>query len=264
MPRFGGGDAEEADEDDDQVVASPSTTTAGDAPRERRRSRRDSLIVQQRVLAPSAIGMPLGRGRLILVADADWLRNDVLRVCRWHAAVTSVRMLEWLAQRPGGALPRHVVFDEWHQGRGTHASALGALGAFVVSHPIGRALAVGVVSLLVLLAALAARPLVPAARARIERRSPFEHVGALARAYEEVGATRVVTRRLVRGLRRRLGGTAGARDEESLLDALQTRHPALAPEVALVRDALERPVAPAALLDVGRAVATIERTILRA
>ena len=72
-----------------------------------------------------------------------------------------------------------------------------------------------------------------------------------------------MTRRLVRGLRRRLGSTGGARDEESLLAALEVRHPALAPQIALVREALVRPQSPARLLEVGRAVADIERAVVR-
>lgn len=225
---------------------------------------RERALRNARIPAPAAIGLPLGKGRVVVVADGDWLRNDVLRVCRWHAGVTSVRMLEWLS---AGGTPRHLVVDEWHQGRGIHPSAAGALGYFVTRDPRGRMLAQGVVAALLLLAALGARPLVPAAGGRIERRSPFEHVGALARAYEEIEATRVVTRRLVRGLRRRLGATAGQggpRDEESLLAALESRHPALQPQVALVREALARPQTPARLLEVGRAVAEIERTVVRA
>jgi hypothetical protein len=255
-------DAASADSVTTKIV--PGTATAQRTDRAaRRRARRDSLVVRQRVLAPAAIGIPMGRGRMVVVADGDWLRNDVLRVCRWHSAVVSVRMLEWVAPRGDGEPMRRVVFDEWHQGRGPHASAIGALGDFLVGDPRGRALTQALVAALVLLAALAVRPLVPVLRTRIERRSPFEHVGALARAYEEIGATRVVARRLVRGLRRRLGGIAAARDEEALLAILQARHPALAPEITLVREALETPRSPAALLEVGRAVATIERAVLR-
>lgn len=229
----------------------------------REQQRREDSLRNARVPAPAAIGLPLGKGRVVVVADGDWLRNDVMRVCRWHAGVTAVRMLEWLS---AGGTPRHLVVDEWHQGRGIHASAAGALGYFVVRDPRGRTLAQGVVAALLLLAALGARPLVPAGGGRIERRSPFEHVGALARAYEEIEATRIVTRRLVRGLRRRLGATASqgpGRDEESLLAALEARHPTLAPQVALVREALARPQTPARLLEVGRAVAEIERTVVR-
>lgn len=217
-----------------------------------------SFDAEARITVPAAIGMRLGRGRVVVVADADWLRNDVVRVCRWHAGVTAVRMLEWLSD--GGA-GRTIVFDEWHQGRGIHPSAGAAFVAFIGRDPRGRALLQGVVAALVLLAALGARPLVPALRTRIERRSPFEHVGALARAYEEIGATRLVTRRLVRGLRRRVGASPALRDEESFLAALEVRHPPLAADIALVRAALADPVAPAQLLEVGRAVSRIERSL---
>lgn len=218
----------------------------------------DASDAVPRITVPAAIGLPLGRGRVVVVADADWLRNDVVRVCRWHAGVTAVRMLEWLS---AGGAGRTVVFDEWHQGRGVHPSAGAAFLAFVARDPRGRALLQGVVAALVLLAALAARPLVPAVRTRIERRSPFEHVGALARAYEEIGATRLVTRRLVRGLRRRIGASPALRDEEAFLAALQVRQPSLAPDLDTVRAALADPVAPAQLLEVGRAVSRIERSL---
>ncbi|HEX6631479.1 MAG TPA: DUF4350 domain-containing protein, partial [Gemmatimonadaceae bacterium] len=66
---------------------------------------------------PAAVGFPLGRGRVVAVADADLLRNDVLRVCRWDAGVRAARMLEWLGASPA----RTLVFDEYHHGYGTHA-----------------------------------------------------------------------------------------------------------------------------------------------
>ena len=212
--------------------------------------------------APAALGMPLGRGRVVAVADPDWLRNDVLRVCRWHAGVQAARMVEWL----GGAeaAPRRVVFDEWHQGRGAHASAMRTLGRFLFRTPIGTALTTAIVALLVLLAAAALRPLAPVATERIERRSPLEHVGALAHAYEQVGATRAVSRRLVRGLRRRTAaGTLRGMSDEAYLDTLAGRHPSLAADIGVVRGALTQPRTPEQLLGVGQAVANIERIILQ-
>ena len=47
---------------------------------------------------PAAIGFPLGRGRVVVAADPDLLRNDVLRVCRWGADVAAVRMLEYASE----------------------------------------------------------------------------------------------------------------------------------------------------------------------
>ena len=212
--------------------------------------------------APAAIGMPLGRGRVVALADPDWLRNDVLRVCRWHAGVQAARMAQWLGG--AAAAPRRIVFDEWHQGRGAHPSAARTFRHFLAGTPAGRVLGATIVGLLVLLAASAVRPLAPLATERIERRSPLEHVGALARAYEQVGATRAAARRLVRGLRRRTAaGTLRAMPDERFLDALAERHPALAPDIGVVRDALTQPRTPEQLVTVGQAVANIERTILQ-
>lgn len=212
--------------------------------------------------APAALGMPFGRGRVVALADPDWLRNDVLRVCRWHAGVQAARMVQWLGG--AGAAPRRVVFDEWHQGHGVHPSAARTFRRFMAHTPPGRVLWATVVALLVLLAAAAVRPLAPAAVERIERRSPLEHVGALARAYERVGATRAVARRLVRGLRRRTAaGSLRAMPDERFLDALAERHPKLTSDIGVVRDALTQPRTPEQLVSVGQAVANIERTILQ-
>ena len=212
--------------------------------------------------APAAIGRPFGRGRVVVLADPDWLRNDVLRVCRWHAGVQAARMVEWLGA--AGAAPRRVVFDEWHQGRGAHPSTARTIGRFLFHTPAGRVLCAAIVALLLLLAAAAVRPLVPLTADRIERRSPLEHVGALARAYEQIGATRAATARLLRGLRRRsAAGTLRTLPDERFLDALAERHPALAPDIGIVRDALTQPRTPAQLVAVGQAVAHIERTILQ-
>ena len=62
--------------------------------------------------------MPFGRGRVAIVSDPDQLRNDVLRECTWNAGVTAIRMLEWVDP----ARTRRLVFDEYHQGYGPHAS----------------------------------------------------------------------------------------------------------------------------------------------
>jgi hypothetical protein len=246
------------------------------------RARRDS------VTSPAALGFGYGRGRVVAVADPDLLRNDVLRVCRWGAGVAAVRMLEWLAEGveprsgrstatgeepqpdgrgerrangPGGAQYR-IVFDEYHQGFGTHANPVRAVGRALTSTAPGRAVLQGIAAALVLLVALGTRPLAPAAARRIERRSPLEHVGALAHAYEQVGATRLATRRLVRGLRRRHAGAAWRRgDDEEFLRALAARHPEIAPSVARVADAAARPLTATEFVEVGAAVDHIERAL---
>ena len=210
-----------------------------------------------------AVGYAFGTGRVAVVADPDLLRNDVLRHCAWGADVIVVRMLEWL--RAGGAAPRAtLVFDEYHQGYGSRPSVLGVTAEFLVEFPLGRALSVGVIAALILLLAVAPRPLLPQEFERIERRDPLEQVDALAHAYEQVRATRTITSRLLRGLRWRIerGGSrtrAGADNE--FLDAAVARAPALDPDVALVRRALRETIADRELPAVGAALRRIEHTL---
>lgn len=217
---------------------------------------------------PAALGFPLGAGRVVVVADPDWLRNDVLRVCRWNAGIAAVRMLEYLGRgRTGGRL----VFDEFHQGFGRHPSTLRVIRRALTATAAGRALTQALIAALVLLAALGARALPPRSTARLERRSPLEHVGALSRAYAQVGATRLATRRLVRGVRRRHGSGAAPRfvraasgsgeGDEEFLAAVAARYPAAASDAALVREALRSPRTPAQFLEVGRALERLEDAI---
>ena len=126
----------------------------------------------------------------------------------------------------------------------------------------GRAFLQLVVAGLILLLVYGVRPIAPVRRRSIERRSPLEHVGALARAYQQAEATRLATQRLVRGLRRRrpLGAT-GALDDESYLSLVSSRKPELAEDVDRVRAALAKPLPAAEWVVVGGAIDHIERTI---
>lgn len=225
----------------DTVVPLPEDTV-----RRRRRPRVEA----------AALGFPLGRGRIVAVADPDWLRNDVIRVCKWRAGESVVRMLEYLSpdQR------QRLVFDEFHQGFGEARSPGVAIRDALWSTPPGRTLLMGLVAGLVLLAAVGPRPIAPAARERIERRSPLEHVEALARAYQQVGASRVVTRRLVRGIRRRRApGVAHRTSDDEFLRALADRHPGIRGEIALVQRASARQLPPDQLPALARALELIER-----
>jgi len=211
----------------------------------------------------AAVGFTLGRGRVVVVADPDLLRNDVLRNCRWNAGLTAMRMVEWLARRPdGGRPPTRIVFDEYHQGEGRHASTVAVMRHYLSATRTGRTLLQVTIASLVLLLAAAPRALAPSPRVSFERRSPLEHVGALSRAYEQVGATRLAARRLVRGIRRRHAHGAWRRaSDEDFLQSIAARHPALAPDVALLLDATRRPLPPTEFVQVGRAIETIERTL---
>ena len=204
---------------------------------------------------PIVVVSPVGRGRVVALADPRLLMNDVVRDS--GKAVLPVRVLEAASR---ASFPT-VVFAEFHQGFGRHASLTRTLARGFVETGPGRALGVLCVAAVLLLLALGARPVPPRPRLRIERRSALEHVSALARAYEEAGATRTVTRHLLRGLRRRRITGHRALSDADLLRGLAGRHPAVAPAVESVLAARDQKVSPERLLEVGRAVATIERTI---
>ena len=211
----------------------------------------------------AAAGFALGRGRVVVIADPDLLRNDVLRRCEWGADVLAVGMLEWL--RAGGATPRRaLVFDEYHQGFGPQPSVLGTAARFLVDHSVGRGVLGLMVAGLVWLAAVAPRP-IPPREARVpERRDPLEQVDALAHAYQQVGATRTMVARLLHGVRARVHpGSAVARlqsDDAFLADAL-IRHPSIQNDVALIRSALREPIPARDLPDVGGALHRLELSL---
>ena len=208
--------------------------------------------------APVVIGLPLGAGRVAAIADPELLRNDRLRIGDGEYAILPVRLLEWLS--PDERRP--VIFDEYHHGFGRQPSLARAIRMLLTETAPGRALAQLTLAVLLLLLAAATRGIVPPSRRRTERRSPLEHVGALARAYEQVEATRTATRRMVHGLRRRHAtGAARALDDEAYLHAIATRHPALVPDVERTLEALRRPLPPSDFLTVGQSIDHIDRTL---
>ncbi len=234
------------------------------APGQRSDSSSSSVSATTRRPPYAAVGFPFGRGRVVAVADPDVFRNDVVRVCRWGIGRQVVGMLDWAF---GGGRPP-LVFDEYHQGFGPHASVTRAMAHFLVRTPSGRTVAQVAAAALVLLLALAVRPIVPRERSSIERRSPLEHVAALARAYEQIGASRVAARRLARGLRRRHAAGAWTRIAEgdgrtmdvdaAFLTAVAARYPGAARDVARLRDAEERRVTAVELVAVAQSVERID------
>lgn len=223
------------------------------------RDTKDTSIARS---APAAAGFPLGKGRVVVVSDPDLLRNDVLRVCRWGLDVVAARMLEYLA----AGTPRRdrLVFDEYHQGFGTHPGTLRAIALYLSRAASGHVLLQGLLAGLVLLLALGPRALPVHDEERVERRSPLEHVGALAQAYARVGATRTATARLVRGLRRRVerGGAERARSESDARFLEDAATPSRAADVAAIRHALETPVSRREFEAVGGAIRRLEDSLL--
>ena len=204
--------------------------------------------------SPAAVGYRFGQGRVVIVSDADLLRNDVIRVCRYGLGPAAVRMLDYAS---AGKRPM-LVFDEHHFG--ARQGIWSAIGDFLTETSAGRTLAQVAVAALILLAAAAWRPVAPTSRARIERRSALEHVAALARAYARVNATRTAVRRLVRGLRRR-HARKGLRNDEAYLQGVAAQNPRLADDVQHILHGVSDGITPAELLAVGRAVDHIDRVL---
>ena len=226
------------------------------------------LAAQRRELGPrpAAVGFPFGRGRIVVGSDPDLLRNDVIRSCEYGLDLAVVRMLEFL--RDGGPAPRgRIVFDEFHQGFGSQAGTMSTVASFLGGTRSGRVYLQVVMAGLILLVALAPRTIPPREMERIERRSPLEHVDALARAYRQVGATRTVTTRLVHGVRRRAGRgairTNVPQSDDAFLNRALEADPALAPDVGAIRRALASASSREELAAVGAALERLEHSLKR-
>ncbi len=215
---------------------------------------------------PAIVALPYGRGRIVVAADPDVFRNDALRDCRYGLDVPAVRALEYL--RDGAAVRRStLVFDEFHQGYARQAGIGSAVRRYLGHTESGHALLQLAIAGIVLLVAMAPRLLVPRDIAHVERRSPLEHVDALARAYEQVRASRTASTRLVRGLRRRVQrGTAHTRtteSDEAVLARVAETTPSLAADVSIVRDALGVTLDARRFETVGTAIARIEARLTK-
>lgn len=213
---------------------------------------------------PLAVGFPLGRGRVVAVADGTALRNDILRYCTTGFSVPYVRWLEYLRDS-SAVVPRDLlVFDEYHQGHGVQPGTIRAVVTFFAETATGHAVAQLAFAALLLLAAKGGRLVPPPPDVTDERRSPLEHVDALARAYAQVGATRTATQRLVRGVRRRTApatARAGSLADDEWLASVAARAPARTGDVARVRTALGAGVPPGQFPAVADALAAIEASL---
>lgn len=147
--------------------------------------------------APAALTWRMGRGRVVALADARPLRNGQLRES--GAAVVFARAAADVARGDT------VWFDEYHHGFGGNAGLMGGM----MRHA-DRVLPTGVwvqllLAVALLLWAAGRRFGAPLQPPPLRRRSPLEHVEALAGAYRQAGARRTARRLLVAGLARRLG-----------------------------------------------------------
>jgi hypothetical protein len=168
----------------------------------------------------AAVTWRVGRGRVVALADARPLTNGALRES--GAALLFARVAADVAR--GDTL----WFDEYHHG---YTNQSGGMVSGMLRYA-GRVLPRGLWMQLLLAAALllwaAGRrfgaPLPPPAA---RRRSPLEHVEALAGAYRQAGARRTARRLLLAGLARRLGRRAPADDAaaKEMLERMARRAP---------------------------------------
>jgi hypothetical protein len=215
----------------------------------------------------AALGFSFGKGRVVAVSDANLLRNDYIRICKWGLGVAALQIVDYLTAGRSRADTR-IVFDEYHQGFGPQPSVTRAIRRVLFSTAPGAMLFQILIASGILLLAISPRPIPPVPSPRAQRRSQFEHVAALSSAYRQISATRTATQRLVRGLQRRLATeqrvAAGQSDDAAaFLRQVAASHPVVASQAALLSSALTQPGSPAALVAVGEAINTIERTIKR-
>ena len=220
-------------------------------------SARTLLSVGKRDIKPEITVLPMGRGQVVAIADPAFLRNDVLR--KTAGAVLAVRILENVD--PARRSP--IVFDEYHQGYGEQTSMPAVLREALLGTSWGRAiLQLGAAALLYLLV-IGVRPIAPSSRAHYERRSPLEHVSALSRAYEAIGATGLAGQRLVRGVRRRHPlGTTSQLSDDAYLALLRARAPALGKDIDILTHALAGKPSTEELVSAGAAIDHIERNLI--
>ncbi|MBR9989232.1 MAG: DUF4350 domain-containing protein [Gemmatimonadetes bacterium] len=145
---------------------------------------------------PTVVSFRIGTGRVIAWSDATVLGNGALRT--GGAALLFARAAHDIAA--GGELR----FDEYHHGY-REAKPLHVLGAVLTRTGGGRALLQAVVACLALLLFAGSRFGAPVREHRERRRSPIEHMQALAGAYERAGARAPARRLLLAGMERQLG-----------------------------------------------------------
>ena len=167
---------------------------------------------------PVVLDYRMGKGRVIAWSDAYPLVNHTLR--RSRGALLFARTAADAAN--GGTL----WFDEYHHGFSSGGGTMAGIAAFLRRQAAGHAalqVAVALLGVLLLFGRRFGAPLPPPA---VRRRSPLEHVEALAGAYRQAGAQHTARRLLLAGLARRLGRRVphAAADEAELLQRL-VAHP---------------------------------------
>jgi hypothetical protein len=157
-------------------------------------------------------------GRVVLIAEPGYFRNRA-----WRDTDVAQLLVPLLVPQRRGPL----VWDEYHHGFAAESGARAALWAWVRGTPIGWALLQLAAVALVWLAVKAVRFGPALAVIERRRRSPLEHVEALARGLEGAGGAQVAVDLIVSGLRRRLSraGHPAQGDVGAWLGALELALP---------------------------------------
>jgi len=212
--------------------------------------RRADTLVRTMRNVPVALHLRFASGgEAILLADGQYLSNRILK-----DTDAGVAVLPWFLD----GRTRQVVVDEYHLGFGAGGTLPGASWAWLRHHPAGWAILQLLGVALVALAVTAVR--FGPARSVIERRrrSPLEHVEALAAGLEGAGGVDTAVGLTVSGLRRRLGrvGLLPAGAERAWLAALELALPTPAGRNAVRRlqSTINQPGGPERALAAAQAV----------
>lgn len=186
---------------------------------------------------PEALALRFqGGGRVTLLADSRYVSNRDLK--ETDAALV---VLPWLLADH----PHRIVVDEYHLGFTTGSTLPGATWHWLWSTPAGWAVLQLCIVGLIWLATVAVR--FGPAREVVERRrrSPLEHVEALAAGLEGAGGADTAVALIVSGLQRRLSraGQASRGEPRQWLAALELALPEVRGRRAVrrLRDALSKP-----------------------
>ena len=235
-------DVKVASDDDDADAPDDAAPKSERLPRDAHESR------------PTIVAFPLGRGRVVALADPDMLRTDQLRSCAQGSALSIVRGLEYLSD---GRKPTLVVAEFYQNERSDSAGVV--VWEWLRFSGLGRSVLTVLAAGLLLLLARGRRTLAPVYHVREERRSALEHVDALATAWRSVRGTRTVARMLARGIRRRhAAGRWRTMNDTEFLAALAERHPSIADDATRLTRAIDSPAFPSDLPALRAAAAHID------
>ncbi len=224
-----------------------------------KRTRGDSLALFGDKAGPLALLIPVGKGRLIAVADGAVFSNSQLS--RSENAVFLADLLAHYAA-PGG----RILFDEYH-----HGDAADAGGS--VWEDLGRPLQLALIQLcfaaLALLVLLSVRFGPPVPPVRLLARSSADYVGSLASLYRRAGASQTALETLYRQFLRDICGRLALPPDVDLerLAAVAARRGQIDPErlrrlLATCELRLDQgKVSEAELLDLTRQMESIRKEI---